>query len=317
MQLLRVFLRPGWILSAVLAAIFVALCFLILAPWQLGKNTDTEHRNNLIRSATETDAVPLDELVPPGGTLADDDQWREVTLTGNYLTDQQIVLRLRSVAQRPAAEVLTPFRIAGSDRVVLIDRGWVRPEADGAVILPSAPGEQVTVHARLRRSEGTSPGKEPRMEPLTPDGTGEKVLTAYTTDTAALGADSGLALDPFYVQLVPDQPGGLGAIELPQLESGPYLGYGLQWLAFGIMVPLGVAYFVWAEIKHRRALRKDSDGSAAPVEVSTEATRGAEKRRIRDELREASGPSVPNAEESPAAATDEAVQAKLARRYGR
>ncbi|GAA4754180.1 SURF1 family protein [Gordonia alkaliphila] len=345
MQLLRTFLRPGWILSTVLVGIFVALCFLILAPWQLDKNTDTERRNNLIRSATETAAVPLEELVPVGGTLDDADQWREVTMTGHYLTDQQIVMRLRSVAQRPAAEVMTPFQIAGTDRVVLVDRGWVRPEVDGAVILPGAPPEQVTIHARLHDSEGTSVGKEPRMESLTPGGTGDKVLTAYTTDTAALSAASGLALDPFYVQLVPDQPGGLGAIELPQLESGPYLGYGLQWLAFGIMAPLGVAYFVWAEVKHRRALRRNDDGTQAPAGEPTESTRKTERRRIRDELRQASGPELtsaaargPDHAATPAAdepapdedvrvstadedvrvkTADEDVKAKLARRYGR
>ena len=37
------------------------------------------------------------------------------------------------------------------------------------------------------------------------------------------------------------QPGALGEIPTPAIESGPYLSYGLQWIAFGIMAPAAVA----------------------------------------------------------------------------
>lgn len=39
---------------------------------------------------------------------------------------------------------------------------------------------------------------------------------------------------------------------MPQLDSGPHLSYGIQWIAFGIMAPLGLGYFVWAEMRERR-----------------------------------------------------------------
>lgn len=315
MQLLRTFLRPGWLLAAVLVVVFAAACFLILAPWQLGKNTATEHRNDLLRSATETGAVPLDTLVPAGGRLATDDEWREVTLSGRYLSDQQVLMRFRSVGQRPAAEIVAPFQVAGTDQVVLVDRGWIRPGADGSVTVPGAPDHDVTIHARLRVSEGTSPGKEPRVE----DGR----LTAYTVDTAAISTAAGAAYAPYYLQLTPDQPGGLGTIELPQLESGPYLSYGLQWLAFGIMAPLGVGYFVWAEIKHRRALRTGTDDDAEPSDTA-EVTRASERQRIFDELRDVSAPgsAEPRSDTqigtgSAAETSDQTVKAKLAERYGR
>lgn len=316
--MLRTFFRPGWLLSAVLVVAFAAACFLILAPWQLGKNTDTEHRNELIRTATETAAVPLADLVAPGSALDPEAEWREVTLTGNYLPDDELLLRLRSVGGRPAEEVVTPFRVAGTDRIVLIDRGWIRPEADSSIQVPPPPTEQVTVHARLRKSEGTSAGKEPRVD----DGR----LTAFTVDAAAIGTAAGLRLEPFYGQLTADQPGGLGPIALPQLESGPYLGYGLQWVAFGIMAPLGIGYFVWAEVKHRRALRPSSDGETGDAAETAdhtpaepvEDTRAAERRRVRAELAAAGGVERdPDPGSVAVDAPDDDVQAKLARRYGR
>ncbi|AVM01080.1 hypothetical protein C6V83_13260 [Gordonia iterans] len=332
MHLLRTFLKPGWLLATVLVVAFAAACFLILAPWQLGKNSETEHRNSLIHGAVSTPAVPLDELVPPGSTMPADDEWREVTMTGRYLTDKQALLRLRSVDDRPAVEVLTPFQITGSDRTILVDRGYLRPGADGSVSSPGAPAEQVTLHARLRKSESTSPGKEPRIE----DGR----LTAYTIDTAALGAAADVPLDTFYVQLTADQPGGLGPVTLPQLESGPYLSYGLQWLAFGIMAPLGIGYFVWAEVKHRRALKAANDGET-PSDAPAASGRSAQRQRILDELAAAGTAEAstepagaaevwPPSDRTPSNAPlreftasdaetthDDEVAARLARRYGR
>ncbi|GAC57080.1 hypothetical protein GOHSU_16_00370 [Gordonia hirsuta DSM 44140 = NBRC 16056] len=322
MQLLRTLLRPGWLLTTVLVLAFAAACFLILAPWQLGKNSETEHRNELLRSATQIDAVPLEELVAPGRSLAADDEWREVRLTGRYLPDEQIMMRLRSVNERPAAEFVTPFQLAGTNQVVLVDRGWVRPGADGVVAVPGAPDGQITIDARLRKSQGTSPGKEPRYE----DGR----LTAYTLDTAQLSRISGTDFAPYYLQLTPDQPGGLGVIDLPQMESGPYLSYGLQWLAFGIMAPLGVGYFIWAEVKHRRALRAAEAGGTGTADTAAAGagpdphSRAGQRKRIREELRDVStaGTAEPraNAEVGTGIVVDtddDDVQAKLARRYGR
>ncbi|MEE2035232.1 hypothetical protein Q8814_24520, partial [Rhodococcus sp. CC-R104] len=65
-----------------------------------------------------------------------------------------------------------------------------------------------------------------------------------------------------------DQPGGFGTIPLPQLDAGPYLSYGLQWLAFGIMAPLGLGYFLWAELRERRKAKSETEH---PVEDDTKA----------------------------------------------
>ena len=60
-----------------------------------------------------------------------------------------------------------------------------------------------------------------------------------------------------FLQLDADQPGVANPIPLPQLSSGPYLSYGIQWIAFGILAPLGLAYFVWAEVRERRRVREE------------------------------------------------------------
>ena len=117
MHVLRTFLRPGWIALGVVVIAFAALCFSILAPWQLGKNSSTEHRNDLIRSAVEKSAVPIADVAPAGAAFDPETEWREVTLTGRYLSDKEVPVRLRSVEERPAVEILTPFAVTGSGRM--------------------------------------------------------------------------------------------------------------------------------------------------------------------------------------------------------
>ncbi len=55
----------------------------------------------------------------------------------------------------------------------------------------------------------------------------------YSINTAQIAALTGVPLAGSYLQLVGDQPGGLGEIPLPHLDAGPFLSYGIQWIAFG------------------------------------------------------------------------------------
>lgn len=260
MQRLKFLLRPGWLVLAVIVAGFAYMCFTVLAPWQLGKNTSTEHRNQLIEQSVSADPVPVESILPTSGPLADDDEWRQVTASGRYLPDTDVLIRLRSVEAAPAYEVLTAFELTDG-RVVLVNRGYERPiEGTRAPQIEPAPTGPVTITARTRQSEGTVPGKDPLVE----DG----LRQVYFIDAPQIGTTLGLAPADLYLQLAGDQPGSLNPIPLPQLDAGPYLSYGLQWLAFGIMAPLGLLYFARAEIKERRRSKaRSAAGSSEPAEA--------------------------------------------------
>ncbi|GAA4479193.1 hypothetical protein GCM10023094_23960 [Rhodococcus olei] len=314
MRRLKFLLRPGWLVLAAVVAAFAFMCFTVLAPWQLGKNTNTEHRNTLIEQSVNADPVPIGTILPASGPLAADDEWRQVTATGTYLPDQQVLVRLRSIEGDPAYEVLTPMRLS-SGPVVLVNRGYVRP-VQGTLpptIEPSPAGE-VTVTARARASEGTVAGKDPIVE--------NGVTQVYFVDAGQVGATVGLPLVDGWFQLAEGQPGALTPIPLPQLDAGPYLSYGLQWLAFGIMAPLGLAYFVRAELRERRRDREVREATAAAAPDTSAATPAptpdvapAEPGVADDDIlppRRRFGRSVPA---GPAAMT--ATEAKLADRYGK
>jgi cytochrome oxidase assembly protein ShyY1 len=244
MKRLTFLLRPGWLALALVVVAFAYLCFTVLAPWQLGKNTKTNRENSQIENSLKADPVAVTTLLPHQDSSAPDAQWRRVTATGHYLPAAQVLARLRVVGGSPAYNVLTPFTVHGGP-TVLVDRGYVLPTQGNKVpeIAP-APTGTVTITARLRDSE-TAPADKP---PFRENG----FTQVYAIDTAEVTAATGVPVAGSYLQLVDNQPGVLGVAELPHLDPGPFLSYGIQWIAFGIVAPIGLGYFAYSEIRARR-----------------------------------------------------------------
>ncbi len=249
-------LRPGWIALILVVIAFTYLCFMVLAPWQLGKNSRTSRQNEQIEYSLNTAPIPLKTFLPQQDSSAPDAQWRRVTTTGHYLPDVQVLARLRVVDSDQAFEVLAPFAVDDGP-TVLVDRGYVRPEP-GSHVPPIArpPQESVTITARLRDSEPTVPNKDP----FSRDGF-EQV---YSVNTEQVSALTKIPLAGSYLQLVEDQPGGLGVIGVPHLDAGPFLSYGIQWISFGILAPIGLGYFAYSEIRARRLDRQARQQAPAP-----------------------------------------------------
>lgn len=254
-------LRPGWLALALVVVAFAYLAFTVLAPWQLGKNAKTSRENHQIEASLSADPVGVTAYLPRQDSAAPDHQWRRVTATGRYLPIPPVLVRLRVIGGAPAFEVLAPFAVDNGP-TVLVNRGYARP-LQGSQVPPIAPSPAgtVTITARLRDSE-TAPADRPAF----PDGGFTQV---YAIDTRQVATVTGVPLAGSYLQLVEDQPGGLGVIGLPQLDPGPFLSYGIQWIAFGIVAPIGLGYFVYSEVKARRreaaAARQAEQAPDAPL----------------------------------------------------
>lgn len=262
-------LRPQWLALYVVVIAFAYLCFTVLAPWQLGKNTRTSHENAQISASLSADPVPVTTYLPEQDSSAPDAQWHRVTAAGRYLPEHQILVRLRVVEGEPAYEVLVPFVVDGGP-TVLVDRGYVKPTQGTAVpAFDAAPSGRVELTARLRDAESVPAGKAPLRE----DG----ALQVYSINPAQVSELTGVPLAGSYLQLVDGQPGGLGAIPLPHLDAGPFLSYGIQWIAFGIIAPIGVGYFVVAEVKARRRERAAAEATEAAQQPLTTEQRLADR----------------------------------------
>jgi len=259
MRRLAFLLRPGWIALILVVIAFTYLCFMVLAPWQLGKNTRTSRENHQIESSLNTPPVPVKTMLPQQDSSAPTAEWRRVTATGRYLPDVQVLARLRVVDGDQAFEVLVPF-LVDNGPTVLVDRGYVRPEQGAHVPpIPRPPDGVVTITARLRDSEPLVKDKEPF--------TRDDVQQVYSINTEQIAALTKVPLAGSYLQLVEAQPGGLGVVGIPHLDAGPFLSYGIQWISFGILAPIGLGYFAYSELRVRRQEKQQAQAADAPMTV--------------------------------------------------
>ncbi|MBB1011236.1 cytochrome oxidase assembly protein ShyY1 [Dietzia kunjamensis] len=272
MRILRRFLTPGWVIGVLAVALFAWACFALLAPWQLGKSDDLDARNARLAESVEAEPAPLAQVVDGPQAYAER-EWRLVTLTGEWRPDSEALLRLRSVDGELVYQVLTVFDpVDGAD--MLVNRGYVLVGENNAVPdYPAAPAGEVEIIARLRVTE---PGE---AEPVPMAG----LPAVRVVDPVVIGDTLGHDLvSEGYLQLAGGQPGSLSPAPIPGIENGPYLSYGLQWLAFGVLAPAALIYFAWAEIRARRrdaeVAAADADQGAGTPDDGTTPTAGVDAR---------------------------------------
>lgn len=283
----RNFLTPGWVITAILVLAFTYAAFSFLAPWQLGKNKDKNAFNQRLEQSLQTDPAPIADVIPGDGeSVGVEKEWTRVALQGQFLPDKEVLLRNRPVESAHSYQALTPFRLDGG-QTVLVHRGWVAVEGDGAAPrLKSAPDGEVKVTGFIRMSEGV-----PDAEPT--ESQGYTQVTGMSTKQISEATDEDLAAD--YVQLDSESvdrlngmaggdAGGdagsgengdapdLQALPLPHLDGGTNLSYGIQWIAFGILAPVGLGWFVYAEMRERRREREES---AEVARLNAQITDGA------------------------------------------
>lgn len=234
-------LRPGWVALTAVVICFAIVAFTLLAPWQFRRAAERAERNAAIEYSFSTPPQPLrDVLTAPARST----EWRQVQVTGRYLPDAELVVRLRTVLGEPAFEVLAPLRLPDGSSI-LVNRGYVRPAAGVRVPqYPPVPGGEVTVTGRLRADE-----VDPQRGAVVQQ---DRHRQIYAISTPTVSAATGVRLEPGYLQLGDSAPGALSALPLPQLGSGPFFAYALQWIAFGTMAPLGLIYFAWREVTDGR-----------------------------------------------------------------
>ncbi len=257
-------LRPGWILFILFVIAFTYLSFTVLAPWQLNKDDDIVERNHQLEAAFEADPVPYQDVFNEDGSIDADREWTRVNLTGQYLNEYETLLRMRPVASGPSYQSLIPFETTAGD-VILINRGWIEA-GDGNVVpddLEPAPTGEVQLSGMVRTEEAAHPNP-----PIERDGYEQVYSINSETITEVTDVEG---LGTAFVQLSDDQPGGLNSIPIPSMDRGNHLSYGYQWIAFGILAPIGLAWFIFSEIRERR---RSEEEQAELESLGTDSTAG-------------------------------------------
>lgn len=271
-----------WAGYVAIAIVFAIVCA-FLSNWQFTRNAERSSQLALIAANYDAAPVPLGQVIGADGAFRPGDQWRPVSLTGQYLTDHTLLARNRAHGGTSAFEVLVPFRTVDG-AVFLVDRGWLppgssQPEPDA---IPTPPAGQVQVIARLKPGEPL-----PNSGRSAPDGQVPTINLPLIAETTAQPA----LITSAYGLLVSEQPSPAetpNALESPSDDPGPYLSYAIQWILFALMGFVFIWYMIRTEIRHRREDAEDAAAERAgetPTPDEEEASPAARRRRQREARR--------------------------------
>ena len=236
----RVFAPRAWatLLTAVALAAFVSLGW-----WQIGRGREKQALMDSFARGTQSSVelrsdVSIDQLP----------RYQHLRAEGRYEPAYQVLLdNMPSQAGRPGYRVLTPFRRQGSDRLLLVDRGWVSlGESRDALPPVGVTAEHRAVSGRLdqlpvpgvRVGTATTPGDQrwPRVMNFPRQADIEQALGAPVESRILL--------------LDPAAPDGFERVWRPAVGFGPerHLGYAIQWFALAL-----VAVVIFVALSMQRA----------------------------------------------------------------
>lgn len=229
----RLVIRINWL---ILACVVLAVAGLLqLGLWQLGRAQEKVAQQQAYLASGELQATPIAE-VPTAGLEFDalQHQNRRVLLRGMYLNDQQILLIYQTFEDQIGYEVVTPFRVAELDLVVLVSRGW------------SGIGEVEALVAALPRIEGSLTLEGQIHVPTLAQArqtnavkTGDWPLVLRFLNTTELAPLFDAPLFPYAVRLAADQPGVLiRHWPVVLVDSGRNFSYSLQWFSMALALAL-------------------------------------------------------------------------------
>lgn len=235
-------LTRRWLIFAVVVALLTWLAWW-LGEWQFGRLEDRRAKNSQVVANEKAEPAPVDEVMSTDGGPDSGDEWRLVTATGEYDTDNTVIIRYRTREGEAGVDVVVPL-VTEDGTAVAVDRGWMPTENRGGNPddVPEPPQGTVTMTGWLRIDSGDSSAK----------------VVDHSARSVS-GEQIGSALDlPMYRGFVdlheedPEPAESLAPVELPDLGEGPHFFYGLQWWFFGLLAVVGFGWLARDEWRKSR-----------------------------------------------------------------
>jgi surfeit locus 1 family protein len=151
--------------------------------------------------------------------------------------------------------LVTPLLIEGSERAVLVDRGWIPQEdAEPDRWRKYDRAGEVTVDGVAYPGQSRPEGYLVPTDP-TPAPGQSRLDTWFRVDIERIQAQVPYPLLPIYIEQSPDpEASGLEPPRQednlnPTLDEGPHLGYAFQWFTFALILVITYAAFIRQELK--------------------------------------------------------------------
>lgn len=269
-------LTPTWLGWLAACMVFAVGCY-FLGQWQLDRRELALEENNRIVQNYDEDPVDYAEVRDLFHSPDEEDEWTVVQLRGEYVEDDFLLARNRGYAGQVGYEQLVPFREASTGDVVIISRGWLPTDSEGAGrpgFNPAPPRGEVEVTARLK------PG-EVEISRGAPEGQLASIsLSEYQQQVDYQLAPGAYGLMAQESPEAADQPHQLTR---PALDEGPHLSYSMQWIAFGLMGFIGWGYAARVHARNRDMEQLGED--EIPLEAGTSQVVRQERVRTAQRMR--------------------------------
>ncbi len=247
MKLNRLISHRWWKTSLlVIAAVIVMIR---LGLWQLDRLDQRRAFNARVEEQLAQSALEISEE----NLRADlyNMEYREAIVLGEYDHDRQVVLRNQDWQGRLGVHLLTPLIVQGSDRAIMVNRGWIPYEDfEAGKLSKFDESGLVEVNGVIRRSQ-TKPRIGGRADQIPAEG--EPPLQAWNwINVGGIAGQLPYELLPVYLQGSPEpsrnQMPYRTQLEL-DLNEGSHLGYAFQWFTFALILAIGYPIYVSREEK--------------------------------------------------------------------
>ena len=239
----RFLVRPAWIAFHLLVIAAVVL-MINLGFWQLRRLDERKDFNRAVSERSEQPPVPLADLLAEPGFDPDENEWRQVTVSGSWIPAQVLVFNR---TQRGVAGDNVLTALASDDgSTVLVNRGFVRLGAE----IPEPLSIETALLGRVRLDQSRQRGQLTDSQ----DGVITEVRRIEIDELAPQFTGN---LAPVYIDLIESEPAveptDPAPLPAPELGEGNHLSYAFQWFIFAILVVVGWVLAIRRSIHTRRA----------------------------------------------------------------
>ena len=220
--------------ALVAAALFIGLGF-----WQISRLHERREWNRHFTEQRIKQPIPFSELP----RQPDSARFRGARVEGVYDYEHELLISPRTRRGSPGVDILTPVRRAGTDTLILVNRGWVySPDLASVDLKRWRERDSANVQGYVERylpDTVVTPSSHPR------------IIRRVTR--AELAARLPYPVAPYYLVAVGDtldltHP---ARRDLPALDEGSHMNYAIQWFTFAAISLVGAGIVVQRERRVR------------------------------------------------------------------
>ena len=204
--------------------------FIVLGFWQIDRADQKNILNSNYTDRQQEAIIVLDKnnVIDEKSSLL----WRKVEFEGSFINKQNIILDNQIFNQIAGFNIITPFKIKGSDSLVLINRGW-HPNLKNRETLPII--NEISDERILQGHIASFPVSGIKLGKNNIETLNSQIFRFQRLDAAELNYFFSAKIMPYMIYLDPIIDKELyGNFKLPAPDSQKNYGYAFQWFAFAI-----------------------------------------------------------------------------------